>query len=105
VRATGAVIPPLLILGAALWGIRIPFAMLLQSRLGVDAVWWSFPVSSVCAMAMSLAYYRWGGWRKARMLAGDTQSVAIPSEVPSQPPSPVADECPHIESPAEESIS
>jgi Na+-driven multidrug efflux pump len=91
VRATGAVIPPLLILGVALWGIRIPFAVLLQSRLGVDAVWWSFPASSVCAMAMSLAYYRWGRWRQARMLATDAGSVAVPSEVPAQVPSPVAD--------------
>ena len=105
VRATGAVIPPLLILGAALWGIRIPFAILLQPRLGADAIWWSFPASAICAMLASLAYYRWGGWRKARMLANETQIIAIPSEVPSQPPSPVADECPDIESTTEESAS
>ena len=94
VRATGAVVPPLLILAVALWGIRIPFAMLLQSRLGIDAVWWSFPASSVCAMLMSLAYYRWGGWRHARMLAIDPNEMAVPSEVPAQPPSPVADPTP-----------
>ena len=41
-------------------------------------------------MAMSLAYYRWGRWRQARMLAADTGSVAVPSEVPAQVPSPVA---------------
>ena len=97
VRATGAVIPPLLILAVALWAIRIPFAVLLQSRVGVDAVWWSFPVSSICAMAMSLAYYRWGRWREARMLPTDTNAVAVPSEVPAQPPSPVADPCPVCE--------
>jgi Na+-driven multidrug efflux pump len=91
VRATGAVLPPLLILGAALWAIRIPFAILLQPRIGIDAVWWSFPVSSVVAMVMSLAYYRWGGWRHARMLAPDAETVAVPSEVPAQMPSPVAD--------------
>jgi putative MATE family efflux protein len=93
VRATGAVIPPLLILGAALWAVRIPFAVLLQPRLGIDAIWWSFPASSICAMAMSLAYYRWGRWREARMLPS-TDAVAVPSEVPAQPPSPVADTSP-----------
>jgi putative MATE family efflux protein len=92
VRATGAVLPPLLILASALWGIRIPFAEFLQPSLGADAIWWSFPVSSVCAMLMSLAYYRWGGWRKARMLAPHAEEVAIPAEVPAQPPSPVADQ-------------
>jgi putative MATE family efflux protein len=100
VRATGAVIPPLLILAAALWAIRIPFAVLLQPRMGVDAVWWSFPISSVCAMAMSLAYYRWGRWRHARMLSTDSESVAVPSEVPAQVPSPVADVGPALHDPA-----
>ncbi|RZA18331.1 MAG: MATE family efflux transporter [Lysobacteraceae bacterium] len=94
VRATGAVIPPLLILGFAMWGIRIPFAELLQARMGPDAIWWSFPVSSVCALLMSLAYYQWGGWRKAHMLAQDPRSVAVPAEVPAQAPSPVADQGP-----------
>jgi putative MATE family efflux protein len=91
VRATGAVIPPLLILGFALWGVRIPFAAGLQSTLGPDAIWWSFPVSALAAMLMSAAYYRWGGWKKARMLAASPDEVAIPSEVPAAAPSPVAD--------------
>jgi Na+-driven multidrug efflux pump len=91
VRSTGAVIPPLLILAVSLWGIRVPFAELLQDRLGADAVWWSFPVSSFCAMLMSLAYYRWGGWRKARMLPSHREEMAAPAEIPASPPSPVAD--------------
>lgn len=95
VRSTGAVIPPLLILGFALWGIRVPFATLLQPMLGVDAIWWSFPASSVCSMLMSLAYYKWGGWRRARMLAPSGQAVAVPAEVPAQTPSPVAEPAPN----------
>lgn len=91
VRSTGAVVPPLLILGAALWGVRVPFATLLQPHLGVDAIWWSFPVSAVCSMLMALAYYRFGGWRRARMLPPDRHEVAVPAEVPATPPSPVAD--------------
>ncbi|MGY0611365.1 MATE family efflux transporter [Luteimonas sp. A501] len=98
VRSTGAVVPPLLILVVALWGIRVPFANLLQPALGADAIWLSFPVSALCAMVMSLAYYRWGRWREARMLAGDgdTDAVAIPAEIPAQPPAPVADSCPRM---------
>lgn len=99
VRATGAVLPPLLILGFALWVIRVPFAKLLQPALGADAIWWSFPASSVCAMLMSLAYYRWGRWRSASMLGGDSRHVAVPAEVPAQPPSPVADPSPSADAP------
>jgi Na+-driven multidrug efflux pump len=92
VRATGAVIPPLLILALSLWGIRVPFAQLLQPQFGADAVWWSFPTSSICAMSLSLAYYRWGNWRKARMLSQPrAEEMAHPAEVPAAPPAAVAD--------------
>src|SRR5690606_33135493 len=94
VRSTGAVLPPLLILGIALWGVRIPFATMLQPTLGADAIWWSFPASAVCAMVMSLAYYRWGRWREAKMMTIEPRAVAVPAEVPAQTPSPVADLCP-----------
>jgi len=93
VRSTGAVIPPLLILAGSLWGVRVPFAELLQPYWGADAIWWSFPVSSFVSMLLSLAYYRWGGWRKAKMIGkpSHAEELATPSEIPACPPSPVAD--------------
>ena len=91
VRSTGAVLPPLLILAVTLWGVRVPVATLLQPSLGIDAIWWSFPASAFVAMLLAIAYYRWGGWRRARMLDGaEREPVAIPAEVPAQPPAPVA---------------
>jgi putative MATE family efflux protein len=68
VRATGVVWPPLLAMIAALWGVRIPFAIMLQSRLGADAVWLSFPLGSVVLMVIAIAYYRWGRWRDVRLI-------------------------------------
>jgi putative MATE family efflux protein len=67
VRATGAVTPPLIILAISLFGVRIGFAALLEPAWGADAIWWSFPVSMATSASLALAYYRWGGWRKARM--------------------------------------
>jgi putative MATE family efflux protein len=68
-RATGAVIPPLLIVFASLWLLRIPFAYAFTSSLHADSIWWSFPVGSGASVALSGAYYRYGRWRSARMLA------------------------------------
>ena len=87
IRSTGAVIPPLVILGLSLWGVRVPVAQWMQPVLGVDAIWWSFPASALVAMLLSLAYYRWGGWRQARML--EQAPMATPAEVGGQPPAPV----------------
>jgi len=68
VRANGAVFVPLIILVVALFPIRLGFALLMEPRLGVDAIWWSFPVGFVAATLLTAAYYRWGGWRELRMM-------------------------------------
>lgn len=67
VRATGAVLAPLIILTLSLFAVRIGFATLLQPTWGADAIWWSFPTSMAVSAGLALAYYHWGGWRKARM--------------------------------------
>jgi Na+-driven multidrug efflux pump len=67
VRATGAVIAPLVILTIALLVVRFPFAEALLGHYQVDAVWWSFPVSSLLAAALAVLYYRYGDWRHAHM--------------------------------------
>jgi putative MATE family efflux protein len=67
VRATGAVMAPLIIFTIALLLVRFPFAEALLPRYQVDAVWWSFPVSSLLAAALAVLYYRYGDWRHAHM--------------------------------------
>ena len=67
VRANGAVIGPLIILAIGLYPVRLGFALGAYPWLGADALWLSFPVSSFANMAMALAFYLHGGWRKARM--------------------------------------
>ena len=67
VRATGAVMPPLIMLIISLWLIRVPFAYSMLDRWQADAIWWSFPLSSATSLLMSVAYYRFGGWRKVRL--------------------------------------
>ncbi|MEA3010616.1 MAG: hypothetical protein QOJ91_2308 [Sphingomonadales bacterium] len=67
VRANGAVIGPLIILFVGLVPVRLGFALGAYSRLGADALWLSFPVSSFANMALAIAFYLHGGWRKGRM--------------------------------------
>jgi len=74
VRATGAVMAPLITLTVALLGVRVPLAQAFIDRLGVDSVWWSFPVSSAFATVLAVLYYKYGGWRSARMESIPEQS-------------------------------
>ncbi len=45
VRANVQVIGPLVILTVAMYPVRLGFATLMRDRLGVDAIWRSFPVA------------------------------------------------------------
>ena len=76
VRATGAVMAPLFILTLALLLVRFPLADALIGRFQVDAVWWSWPVSSALASILAILYYKYGGWRSSRMAGGPTRVVA-----------------------------
>ena len=67
VRATGAVIAPLVILSISLLAVRFPLAEAFLDRYQVDAVWWSFPVSSAVSCLLALLYYRYGGWRSVHL--------------------------------------
>ena len=78
VRSTGAVMPPLIILFIALAVVRLPFAELLMGRWGADAIWWSLILGFVVSMLLTLGYYRYGGWRNARMMEPDAKAAARP---------------------------
>jgi putative MATE family efflux protein len=67
VRATGAVMAPLIALTLALLAVRVPLAQYLVDHVGPGALWWSFPLSSAFASILAVLYYKFGGWRSAHM--------------------------------------
>ena len=75
VRATGAVMAPLVILTVALLGVRIPLAEAFTEHWGASSIWWSFPLSSAFAALLAVLYYKYGGWRSARMENVPVQST------------------------------
>ena len=72
VRATGAVMAPFVILAVSLLVVRFPLAQLFLEGYRADAVWWSYPVSSVLSATLAALYYRYGGWRQAHMMGAVT---------------------------------
>jgi putative MATE family efflux protein len=72
VRATGAVMAPFVILTVSLLVVRFPLAQVFLDSYQADAVWWSFPVSSVLAAILAALYYRYGDWRQAHMMSAVT---------------------------------
>ena len=68
IRANGAVWPALIILIVTLIPIRLGMAAFMRPILGPDALWYSFPASSITTLALAILYYRYGNWRSARMM-------------------------------------
>jgi Na+-driven multidrug efflux pump len=62
-RAAGTVIPPLIVLGIAMYPGRLGFYALTHGALGMDAIWLSFPVGSAIAVALAWLSYRLIPWR------------------------------------------
>ncbi len=81
VRANGAVIAPLLILAFAMFPVRLGAAVALRPWLGGEALWWSYPLGSSASLLLAILYYRFGGWRFARMgealKAAETENSAM----------------------------
>jgi len=67
VRATGAVMAPLIALTLALLVVRIPLAEAFTNHMGGLSIWWAFPLSSAFASLLAVLYYKYGGWRSAHM--------------------------------------
>jgi putative MATE family efflux protein len=62
-RAAGTVLPPLIVLGISMYPGRMGFYALAYPVLGMDAIWLSFPVGSLIAVALAWLAYRFVAWR------------------------------------------
>jgi putative MATE family efflux protein len=57
-------LPSAIIFAITMWGLRVPFANMLQPEFGAAAIWWSYPVGTFASALLAYAYYRWGEWRR-----------------------------------------
>lgn len=82
-RAAGAVWVPLLIVGIALFPVRLGFYFLTYEWLGADAIWISFPVAALAGLAMGWWFYHHWNWRSE--LALDPAEASEGSHADGQP--------------------
>lgn len=72
-RGAGAVVFPMLSTLIALWGIRVPAAIILADLIGERGVWWSIPIGWGVGMIMSICYYYSGKWKGKSIFAAQKQ--------------------------------
>jgi Na+-driven multidrug efflux pump len=52
---------------------------MLSPLWGADALWWSFPVGSAASALLLYAYYRFGGWKQAKMIEHERRHGGMPA--------------------------
>lgn len=62
-RGAGAATFTMISTLVALWGVRVPVALLLEPVMGAAGVWWSIPIGWAVGMVLSIWYYKSGRWR------------------------------------------
>ncbi len=67
-RAYGVVWAPIFVLLASMYVVRLGIYSLGYPLIGTDALWLSFPISSVVSTVLALAAYWRGGWRKSPLM-------------------------------------
>jgi len=83
-RAGGAVIVPLIIIAVALYPVRLGFYFLTYSRLGADAIWWSFTVGAIAGLVLGWWFYKFSAWRK-HAIAETSEEAQEQAQADGQP--------------------
>ena len=73
-RANGAVWVPLIVLAIGLVPVRFGYIFATYSWLHADAIWTSFPATSLINLGLATAFYLQGGWKRARMTVAERPS-------------------------------
>lgn len=62
-RGAGETLVPMFVTLLALWFIRIPVALYLSGKIGVDGIWWATPLAWGVGLLISVVYYFTGKWK------------------------------------------
>ena len=79
-RSYGVIYAQLLVLFVSMYGVRLGAYYLLYPLIGADALWYSFLLSSVLSMLLTLAVYFYAPWRQlmqARIAAGSLGNALV----------------------------
>jgi putative MATE family efflux protein len=71
IRASGEMIPAMVIGLVSQWVLQIPlaFALAKYTSLGVDGVWWSTPIANVAAAIIAGLWFLRGSWKTRKLIA------------------------------------
>lgn len=82
-RAAGKMMATMIIALVSQWVLQFPLAYILSKHtsLGVEGLWWSFPVSSVLTCLITLVWYVGGSWKEKALVEDDELAEQVMQEI------------------------
>lgn len=82
-RASGNMVISMILALVSQWVLQFPLAYILSKHtsLGVDGLWWAFPVSNVLITFITIAIFSRGDWQKKRLLEEDVIVEKVSEEI------------------------
>ena len=65
-RSSGTVLPPMLLTMSAIVLVEVPSAFFLSGRIGIEGVWWAYPLTFGTMLTLQATYYRLV-WRRRKI--------------------------------------
>jgi len=56
-RSSGTVLWPTLLSIISIWGVEVPVAYFLSSRIGIDGIWIAYPITFITSLTLQSTYY------------------------------------------------
>lgn len=72
-RASGNMVSAMVLALVSQWMFQFPLGYVLSKHttLGVDGLWWSFPITNVAVAIVSVLWFAQGGWKQTRITEED----------------------------------
>jgi Na+-driven multidrug efflux pump len=68
-RASGNLVVTMVLTLVSQWVLQFPLAYVLSKHtsLGMEGIWWAFPITNVAIALITMAVYAKGDWKKKRL--------------------------------------
>ncbi len=82
-RAAGNMVLTMMIALVSQWALQLPIAFILSKHtsLGVNGLWWAFPISNIVISIVCIAWYMKGDWKNMKLTEEEKLTKEISEEI------------------------
>lgn len=82
-RAAGDMVATMVLALVSLWVLQLPLAYILSkyTSLGINGLWWAFPISNILIAIITIIWYAKGDWKKKKLTHEEQFAEKVSEEI------------------------